>query len=52
MGLFKNLFNKQRMQVKFDKDMESYAVKMHTSILFVGTKEKCQVFVQNYGQLR
>ncbi len=52
MGLFSNLFKKQGMKVKFDKDMDSYAVKLHTSILFVGTKEKCQTFVQNYGQLR
>lgn len=51
MGLFNNLFKKQGMQVKFDKDMDSYAVKLHTSILFVGTKEKCETFVQNYGQL-
>ncbi len=52
MGLFKNFFQKPRMQVKFDKDMESFAVKMDTSILFVGSKEKCLIFVQNYGQLR
>lgn len=52
MGLFSNLFRKPRMQVKFDKDMDSFAVKMETSILFVGTKEKCETFVQSYGQLQ
>lgn len=50
MKLFTNLLGNQRMRIRFDVILETHTVTLdNTSILFVGTKEKCLDYVE--GQL-
>ncbi|MEO9802264.1 MAG: hypothetical protein ABJF04_03405 [Reichenbachiella sp.] len=44
--LFKK--KKKKLQIKFDKDFNSTVVIKDHTILFIGSKEACEVYIDNH----